>query len=103
MHARFVVEAPCEPPPLRLNDHALGRERPGVEGGVARHGHEVTSRGEVVGVVTSGTFGPTVQKNIALGYVPTPLAKVGTELGVRIRAKDVPATVVKTPFFRRTE
>jgi aminomethyltransferase len=74
-----------------------------VEGGVARHGHEVTSRGEVVGVVTSGTFGPTVQKNIALAYVPAPLAKVGTELGVRIRAKDVPATVVKTPFFRRTE
>jgi aminomethyltransferase len=74
-----------------------------VDGGVARHGHEVTENGEVVGRVTSGTYGPTVEKNIALAYVPTPLSKVGTTLGVRIRGKDVPATVVKTPFYRRPE
>ena len=74
-----------------------------VDGGVARHGHEVTQNGSVVGHVTSGTYGPTVEKNIALAYVPTPLSKVGTSLGVRIRGKDVPATVVKTPFYRRPE
>jgi len=74
-----------------------------IDGGVARHGHEVVSAGEVVGHVTSGTFGPTVQKNIALAYVPTRLSKVGTAVAVRIRGKDVPATVVKTPFFRRAE
>ena len=74
-----------------------------IEGGVARHGHEVTQNGAVVGHVTSGTYGPTVEKNIALAYVPTPLSKVGTALGVRIRGKDVPATVVKTPFYRRPE
>jgi aminomethyltransferase len=74
-----------------------------VEGGVARHGHEVTHNGGVVGQVTSGTYGPTVDKNIALAYVPTPLSKVGTALAVRIRGKDVPATVVKTPFYRRPE
>jgi aminomethyltransferase len=74
-----------------------------IQGGVARHGHEVTQNGEVVGRVTSGTYGPSVEKNIALAYVPTPLAKVGTELAVRIRGKDVTATVVKTPFYRRPE
>jgi glycine cleavage system T protein (aminomethyltransferase) len=74
-----------------------------VDGGVARHGHEVTQNGAVVGRVTSGTYGPTVEKNIALAYVPTALSKVGTALGVRIRGKDVPATVVKTPFYRRPE
>ena len=52
-------------------------------------------------VVTSGTFGPTVQKNIALAYVPAALSKVGTELAVRIRERDVPAKVVKTPFYKR--
>jgi aminomethyltransferase len=72
-----------------------------VEGGVARHGHEVTHNGQVVGHVTSGTYGPTVEKNIALAYVPTSLSKVGTTVGVRIRGKDVPATVVKTPFYSR--
>src|SRR5439155_23023623 len=74
-----------------------------IQGGVARHGHEVAHDGEVVGQVTSGTYGPTVEKNIALAYVPTPLSKIGTALAVRIRGKDVPATVVKTPFFRRPE
>jgi aminomethyltransferase len=72
-----------------------------IHSGVARHGHEVTHDGEVVGHVTSGTYGPTVEKNIALAYVPTPLSKVGTALAVRIRGKDVPATVVKTPFYSR--
>jgi glycine cleavage system T protein (aminomethyltransferase) len=72
-----------------------------VEGGVARHGYEVVADGKVVGQVTSGTYGPTVAQNIALAYVPTALAKVGTALAVRIRGKDVPATVVKTPFYKR--
>jgi len=72
-----------------------------VVGGVARHGHEVVDKGAPVGRVTSGTFGPTVEKNIALAYVPTALSKVGTALAVRIRDRDVPATVVKTPFYRR--
>ena len=72
-----------------------------VEGGVARHGHAVIHDGAIVGQVTSGTFGPTVQKNIALAYVPVELATVGTALAVRIRERDVPAKVVKTPFYRR--
>ena len=72
-----------------------------VDGGVARHGHAVMSRGREVGTVTSGTFGPSVGKNIALAYVPVALAKVGTELAVRIRERDVPARVVKTPFWKR--
>jgi len=74
-----------------------------VDGGIARTGHDVVSDGKVVGKVTSGTFGPTVLQNIALAYVPTDLAKVGTVLAVRIREKDVPATVVKTPFYRRAQ
>ena len=72
-----------------------------VDGPVARHGHLVTKDGAAVGVVTSGTFGPTVQKNIALAYVPTALAKVGSEVTVRIRDRDIPARVVKTPFYKR--
>jgi aminomethyltransferase len=74
-----------------------------VDGGVARHAYDVTSDGKKVGTVTSGTFGPTVAQNIALAYVPTDLSKVGTALAVRVRDKDVPATVVKTPFYRRQQ
>lgn len=74
-----------------------------VDGGVARQGYDVTADGKVVGKVTSGTYGPTVALNIALAYVPTEMSKVGTALTVRIREKDVPATVVKTPFYRRAQ
>ncbi|HEX4744561.1 MAG TPA: glycine cleavage system aminomethyltransferase GcvT [Candidatus Limnocylindria bacterium] len=74
-----------------------------VEGGVARHGYPVVAGGEVVGQVTSGTYGPTVERNIALAYVPTALSKVGTALGVRIRDREAAATVVKTPFYKRTQ
>ncbi len=74
-----------------------------VDGGVARHGYDVISDGQVVGQVTSGTYGPTVAQNIALAYVPAELSKVGTTLAVHIREKDVPATVVKTPFYRRAQ
>jgi aminomethyltransferase len=74
-----------------------------AEGGVARHGHPVVHEGAEVGVVTSGTFGPTVGKNIALAYVPVALAKSGTALAVRIRDRAVPATVVKTPFYSRNK
>ena len=72
-----------------------------VEGGVARHAYPVVSGGEIVGRVTSGTYGPTVEGNVALAYVPAALSKVGTMLGVRIRDREAAATVVKTPFYRR--
>jgi aminomethyltransferase len=51
-----------------------------------------------VGGVTSGTFGPSVEKSIAMAYVETPLAAIGTVLDVEIRGQARPARVVKTPF-----
>lgn len=67
---------------------------------IARHGYPVTHEGSPVGEVTSGTWSPTLQRPIALAYVPTPLASLGQSLGVTIRGKDCPATVVKRPFYR---
>jgi len=74
-----------------------------VDGGVARHGYGVVANGDVVGQVTSGTYGPTVDRNIALAYVPAALSKVGTALAVRIRDREAAATVVKTPFYKRSD
>jgi len=69
--------------------------------GIARHGYPIVARGEAVGEVTSGSPGPTVGRNIGLGYVPLALAKVGTALGIEIRGKVVDAVVVRTPFYKR--
>lgn len=65
---------------------------------VARHGYAVVAGGRPVGVVTSGSWGPSVERSIALAYVETGLAAAGTELAVEIRGQARAARVVKTPF-----
>lgn len=68
---------------------------------IARHDYPVWVNDQEVGIVTSGSFSPTLGKSIALAYVPTAYAKSGTEVAVLIRKKPQPATVVKKPFYRR--
>ncbi len=74
-----------------------------VTGGIARAGYSVYPRdgGKSVGVVTSGTKSPTLDKAIALALVDPVWAKVGMELAVEVRGRTIPAIVVKTPFYRR--
>jgi aminomethyltransferase len=70
--------------------------------GIARHGYPLLdSSGAVIGTCTSGSPGPTVGKNIGLGYVPSSLAAIGTELVVDCRGRKAEAVVVKTPFYKR--
>lgn len=71
-----------------------------TERGIPRQGYEIVKDGEVVGKVTSGTMSPSLNKGIGLGYVTADLAKAGTEIGIRIRKKDVAAQVVKLPFYK---
>ena len=67
---------------------------------IARHDYKVMNAGVEVGIVTSGTLSPTLGYPVALAYVPTELAKIGTVLEVEIRGKLYPATVVKKPFYK---
>jgi aminomethyltransferase len=68
---------------------------------VPRHGCRLLAGGEEIGVVTSGTFGPTLGKNIAMGFVPPRLAEVGTQFDIDIRGKVHRCTVVPLPFYKR--
>jgi aminomethyltransferase len=68
---------------------------------IARHGYPVLADGQPVGVITSGSWSPSLEEAIALAYVPAGLARLGTELAVEIRGKAEPAVVVKRPFYRR--
>lgn len=64
-----------------------------------REGAEIVdASGRNVGVVTSGGFGPTLEAPVAMGYVETALAKVGTQLSAMVRGKPVPIEVASTPF-----
>jgi len=69
--------------------------------GIAREGHPIVADGAVVGEVTSGTFSPTFERALGMGYVDTSLAEPGTAIEIDIRGKLVAARVVKLPFYKR--
>ena len=72
-----------------------------TERGIPRHGYEIADANDtVIGVVTSGTMSPSLSKGIGLGYVKTDLAKVDTEIYIKVRNKSIPAKVVKLPFYK---
>ena len=72
-----------------------------VDKGIARHGYRVLKDGREVGVVTSGTFAPTLNRAIGMAYVPVPLKEAGTEIDIDIRNRPTRARVVKMPFYKR--
>jgi len=67
---------------------------------VARSGYPILAEGRI-GTITSGTYGPSVERSIALGYLAARYAAVGTRLGVEIRGRNVPCQVTQTPFYGR--
>jgi aminomethyltransferase len=68
---------------------------------IPRPHYSVRREGEDVGVLTSGTFSPTFNRGIGLGYVGTESAKAGTEVQVEIRGQAHPARLVRKPMYRR--
>ena len=73
-----------------------------LDRGIGRDGYPVLSPGgERIGMVTSGSPGPFVKKNIALAYVPVAYIEPGTEVAVEVRGLPVRAQVVPTPFYKR--
>lgn len=70
--------------------------------GIPRSGMTVYDGDDVIGVTTSGTLSPTLRQGIALAWLKSTCADVGTNLQVDIRGKKVEAVVVKRPFVRGT-
>lgn len=72
------------------------------ERGIPRHGYQLLDeKGDQIGEVTSGTMSPMTSKGIGMGYLNVPFNRPGTEIYVAIRNKQIPATVVKPPFFKQ--
>ena len=70
-----------------------------TKGPAARDGTEIyDSENKQVGRVTSGSFGPTVGKNLGMCYVDNKYHKPGNELQVKVRDKLYPITITKMPF-----
>jgi len=72
----------------------LGRSAP-------RAGYTLSHGGEAVGAVTSGSYSPTLDTSIGMGYVLGRYVESGTALDLDIRGRTVPVTVTELPFYTR--
>jgi aminomethyltransferase len=89
-----LTEFKAEPGQTRVGLRLEGKR-------IARLGSEVFRDGQPVGLVTSGTFSPTLQQSLAMALVDPGSATVGQPLTVDVRGHNEPARVVKLPFYRR--
>jgi aminomethyltransferase len=66
-----------------------------------RQGYAIRAGGRKIGAVTSGTFSPSLDQGIGMGYVEIAAAKPGTDISVVIRDREIPAKVVQLPFLKK--
>lgn len=92
--AQFAAGAPRRRVGLRAEGRAPVRE------GASLFADAISA--EAIGKVTSGGFGPTLNAPVAMGYVPTSLAGLGTKLFAEVRGQRLPLTVAATPFIQNT-
>ncbi|MEZ7931737.1 MAG: glycine cleavage system aminomethyltransferase GcvT [Flavobacteriales bacterium] len=70
-----------------------------LERGIPRHDYLIVdAEGKEIGIVTSGTMSPSLNKGIGMGYVPKELSKPDSEIYIQVRKKQLKAKVVKMPF-----
>lgn len=81
-------------PPQRLRVGLIAKERVPVR----EHVELQNAAGERIGEVTSGLLGPSVNQPIALGYVQSGYAALGTKVQALVRGKAVPMEVAPLPF-----
>jgi len=73
-----------------------------IEGqGIPREGNPVLHEGEPVGVVTSGTFSPSLELGAGMAYVSSQLAEAGTEIEIDVRGKRRPARIASKPLYAK--
>ena len=69
---------------------------------IAREGAKIFSINKnEIGAITSGTFGPSVNGSIAMGYVKYDFAKPGTKILLEVRGKKYEASVTQLPFYKK--
>jgi len=92
---RSLLEAQKAAKPGRMLRGFIMKER-----GIPRqHYPIVNAAGEVIGEVTSGTQSPVLQNGIGMGYVKSDYSKIGSEIYIQIRNKNLKAEIVKFPFI----
>ncbi len=72
-----------------------------VDRGIPRAGYRIEKNNIYIGEVTSGSFAPSLGKNLGLGYVKSGEAFLDNEINVIVRDKGLRARIIRTPFYKR--
>lgn len=87
---------------MRIAEEGVKRTRVGIaleERGIPRKGYEIWNEGRI-GTVTSGGYSPTLERGIAMGYVPPDYSKLETPVRIKIRDRLLKGKIVKFhPFY----
>ena len=71
--------------------------------GLARHGYPVYRGNRQIGQVTSGSFAPTLKKNIGLAYLAIGEIDSKEPIDIQIRSNQISAQIVKLPFYQKKQ
>lgn len=89
----------------RIKERGLARKLVGFiisqEKAYPRHGCEIRHNGSAVGIVTSGSVSPTLEKPIGMGYIARPFTEPGSVVQIVIRDRQAKAEVTKIPFIKK--
>ena len=70
---------------------------------IARENTKIFSdQGVKIGLITSGTFGPSVNASVAMGYIDSKFAEIGTKIQLEVRGKKHGGKVSELPFFKKS-
>lgn len=72
-----------------------------IERGIPRSGYQVFKDGRLIGLVTSGSYCPTLRQNLAMALIDTTFAQPNIDVTIDIRGKKLQAKTVKIPFYTR--
>ena len=86
------------------NNRGLTRKLVGfrlLEAGIPRHGYSLFKDEKQIGEVTSGTYSPSLDTGIGMGYVFTEYSVLGDHIQIDLRGRPVKAEIVELPFYHR--
>ena len=70
---------------------------------IAREGTKIFStNNEEIGTITSGTFGPSVNAPVAMGYIKPKFSEIGVNIKLEVRGKKYNAQISKLPFYKKS-
>ena len=55
-----------------------------------------------IGKITSGTFGPSVNAPVAMGYIDSDFSKTGNKIKIEVRGKKYNAKISELPFYKKS-